>query len=84
MDFSPVLISLKTAVPSIAVTFFLGLFLAWGVAAVRGTALRAVLDGLLTLPLVLPPTVAGFWGGFSWRSSGRRSLFPGGLPSWRR
>ena len=61
MDFSPVLISLKTAVPSIAVTFFLGLFLAWGVAAVRGTALRAVLDGLLTLPLVLPPTVAGFF-----------------------
>ena len=33
MDFSPVLISLKTAVPSIAVTFFLGLFLAWGVVA---------------------------------------------------
>ncbi len=61
MDWSPVLISLKTAVPAVAVTFFLGLLLAWGVTAARGAALRAVLDGLLTLPLVLPPTVAGFF-----------------------
>lgn len=60
MDLSPVLISLKTATVSIAITFFLGIFLARGVTAVRRTALQAALDGLLTLPLVLPPTVAGF------------------------
>ena len=60
MDFSPVLISLKTAALSIALTFFLGLLLARGVTAVKGNGLRAALDGLLTLPLVLPPTVAGF------------------------
>ena len=81
MDFSPVLISLKTAALSIALTFFLGLLLARGVTAVKGNGLRAALDGLLTLPLVLPPTVAGFvllWvfgvkrplGRLSWRSSG--------------
>lgn len=61
MDFSPVLISLKTAVWAIAITFFLGLFLARGVLAVKKSAVQAALDGLFTLPLVLPPTVAGFF-----------------------
>lgn len=60
MDLSPVLISMKTAAVSIAVTFLLGLLLAWAVEAVGSGTLQAVLDGLLTLPLVLPPTVAGF------------------------
>ena len=49
MDLSPVLISLKTSVISIIFTFFLGI---WA---------KAILDGVLTLPLVLPPTVAGFF-----------------------
>lgn len=61
MDLSPILISLKTACVSIAATFLLGLFLARGVMAVKRTALQAALDGLFTLPLVLPPTVAGFF-----------------------
>ncbi len=60
MDFSPVLISLKTAVLSIFITFFLGLFTARWVVGIRSLRLRSVLDGVFTLPLVLPPTVAGF------------------------
>ena len=61
MDLSPVWISLKTSVVSIILTFFLGLWAARGVVSVRSTKARAWLDGLLTLPLVLPPTVAGFF-----------------------
>jgi molybdate transport system permease protein len=61
MDLSPVLISLKTASASIAVTFFLGLLLAEAVAGIRSRKLKMILDGILTLPLVLPPTVAGFF-----------------------
>ena len=61
MDFSPVLISLKTASVSIVFTFFLGIFAAWGVGSVQNKKLRSVLDGILILPLVLPPTVAGFF-----------------------
>ena len=61
MDLSPVLISLKTATLSIAITFFLGLLAGWGVVSIRSRRLKMVLDGLLTLPLVLPPTVAGFF-----------------------
>ncbi len=61
LDLSPILISMKTAAVATAVTFLLGLLLAWGVLTVRGGLLRAVLDGILTIPLVLPPTVAGFF-----------------------
>ena len=61
MDLSPVWISLKTSVVSIIITFFLGLWAARGVVSVRSAKAKAWLDGLLTLPLVLPPTVAGFF-----------------------
>lgn len=61
MDFSPVLISLKTASLSIFITFFLGVFAAWGVVGMRGSKLKLLLDGIFTLPMVLPPTVAGFF-----------------------
>lgn len=60
MDFSPVIISLKTAALSIFITFFLGIGTAWLVVRLRNNAAKIVLDGLCTLPLVLPPTVAGF------------------------
>ena len=58
---SPVFISVKTAALSIIFTFFLGIFAAWGVVSIQSKRLRAVIDGILILPLVLPPTVAGFF-----------------------
>lgn len=61
MDWSPILISMKTASLSIFITFFLGLFCAWAVVSMKGDTLRLFWDGVLTLPLVLPPTVAGFF-----------------------
>ncbi|MDR1363804.1 MAG: molybdate ABC transporter permease subunit [Spirochaetaceae bacterium] len=61
MDLTPVLISCKTASASIAATFFLGLLAAAWVAGMRNRFWKMMLDGLLTLPLVLPPTVAGFF-----------------------
>lgn len=61
MDWSPVLISLKTAGLSIFVTFFLGIFSAWAVIRMERPVWKAACDGILTLPLVLPPTVAGFF-----------------------
>lgn len=42
-------------------TFFLGVFAAKIVADIRRTYWKMILDGILTLPLVLPPTVAGFF-----------------------
>lgn len=61
MDVSAILISLKTASVSIVITFFLGILMAWWVVSIQSAPLKLVLDGLCTLPLVLPPTVAGFF-----------------------
>lgn len=61
MDLSPILISMKTAGLSIFITFFLGIFAAWAVIHIKHQTWRLIWDGILTLPLVLPPTVAGFF-----------------------
>ena len=60
IDPSPLLISLATTCAATAATFFLGLLAARIMYGVRGSW-RAWIDGLLTLPLVLPPTVVGFF-----------------------
>ena len=60
LDWSPLLISLKTGAVATVLCFFLGLFAAGQVLKLSGRA-RAVVDGILTLPMVLPPTVAGFF-----------------------
>ena len=60
MDLSPLWISLKIAVTATSATFFLGLAAAWFVAGYRGR-LKGIIDAVLTLPLVLPPTVVGFF-----------------------
>ncbi|MEA4923222.1 MAG: molybdate ABC transporter permease subunit [Eubacteriaceae bacterium] len=61
MDFSPVLISLKTAAMSIVFTFLLGILCARWVAFMKSPRAKMIIDGILTLPLVLPPTVLGFF-----------------------
>ncbi len=60
LDYSPLFISLKTGIAATVVSFFLGIYAA-GKAMKAGPRAKAVLDGILTLPLVLPPTVAGFF-----------------------
>jgi molybdate transport system permease protein len=60
LDWSPLFISLKTGGVATIVCFFLGVWAARGVLRL-GPKARAVVDGLFTLPMVLPPTVAGFF-----------------------
>lgn len=60
LDWCPLVISLKTGVVATAISFFLGIYTARKVVK-ASSAKKAVLDGLLTLPMVLPPTVAGFF-----------------------
>ena len=59
INWSPLWISLKTGVAATIFAFFLGVFCARKIMKLKPGA-RAVLDGILTMPLVLPPTVAGF------------------------
>jgi molybdate ABC transporter permease protein len=58
-DFTPLWISLRAATLATLLTFGLGIAAARWMLTYRGKA-RSLLDGLLTLPLVLPPTVVGF------------------------
>ena len=60
LDWSPLWISMKTGIVAAAISFFLGIFTARKVVK-AGPKVRAVVDGILTMPLVLPPTVAGFF-----------------------
>lgn len=61
MDFSPIWISLRTASLSIVVTFFIGLLAGKMVYEIKREKLKFIMDGIFTLPMVLPPTVAGFF-----------------------
>lgn len=61
MDYSPIWISLRTTLCATCVTFFLGILAAWAVVRIKNRYLKVLLDGILTVPLVLPPTVAGFF-----------------------
>jgi molybdate transport system permease protein len=87
MDASPLILSIATTCAATVATFFLGLLAAWWMYRAqaqdgrrvwglwgwgwRTLGLRGWIDGLLTLPLVLPPTVVGF---FLLLLFGRRSL----------
>ena len=59
MDWFPLLNSLRVAVISAVIVFFLGVAAAYYVAKLP-RALKGALDVIFTLPLVLPPTVVGF------------------------
>lgn len=59
MDWFPLWNSLRIAAISTIAVFFLGLFFAYYIARLP-RLLKGVLDVLLTLPLVLPPTVVGW------------------------
>lgn len=61
LDLTPIWISLKTASITIVITFILGLLAAWWIYSRKSEALKMVFDGIFTLPMVLPPTVAGFF-----------------------
>ena len=60
LDWSPLFISIKTGIVATIFSFFLGIYAARKV--VKTTpGKKAIIDGILTLPMVLPPTVAGFF-----------------------
>lgn len=60
MDWYPLYNSLRIAAISGVIVFFCGVFAAYYVARLP-RLIKGVLDVILTLPLVLPPTVVGFF-----------------------
>lgn len=59
IDYRPLWVSVKTAGIALVFSFALGLLAAW---RVMGTSsrMKGLLDSVLTIPMVLPPTVCGF------------------------
>ena len=59
MDLFPLWNSLRVAAISTVIVFFAGIFAAYYIARLP-RLVKGVLDVVLTLPLVLPPTLAGY------------------------
>lgn len=59
MDFFPLWNSLRIAAISTVIIFFVGIFAAYYLAKLP-KLIKGILDVILTLPLVLPPTVVGY------------------------
>lgn len=60
LDWSPLFISIKTGIAATIFSFFAGIYAARK-SLKAGPKVKAIMDGILTLPMVLPPTVAGFF-----------------------
>lgn len=60
MDWFPLLNSLRIAAIACVLVFFAGLFFAYYIAKLP-KAVKGFLDVILTLPMVLPPTVCGYF-----------------------
>lgn len=61
IDTSPIWISIKTGIVSILIVFVLGILAARMVFNMKNQVLKIIIDGIFTMPLVLPPTVLGFF-----------------------
>lgn len=59
MELSPLFLSLRAAILATLITFFLGIYAAYFTLKLK--KLKGLVDGIFTLPLVLPPTVVGFF-----------------------
>lgn len=60
INLSPLFISIKVAFIAAFITFFIGIAVSYLVACYNGK-FKGLIDGILTLPLILPPTVVGFF-----------------------
>uniref|UniRef100_UPI003FEE2516 molybdate ABC transporter permease subunit n=1 Tax=Candidatus Limivicinus sp. TaxID=3030905 RepID=UPI003FEE2516 len=60
MDWYPLINSLRIAAISCVIVFFTGVFFAYYAARLPRTV-KGILDVILTLPMVLPPTVCGYF-----------------------
>jgi len=58
-DLTPLWLSLKTAGAATVITFFSGIAIARWISFYQGKG-KTFIDGLIILPMVLPPTVIGF------------------------
>ena len=59
-DYQPIILTLQLAAVTVLVLLVIGIPISWWLAHTR-TQLRPVFEAVIALPLVLPPTVLGFY-----------------------
>ena len=77
MDYSPLFTSIKSATIATLIVLILGVYIAYKVT--KANRFKAIIDSILTLPMVLPPTVIGF---FLLRFLGKNSIIGGILSTY--
>ncbi len=60
MDYTPLFISIKTAGVATIISLILGILFAWNIIKIK-SYLKNIFDCILTLPMVMPPTVLGYF-----------------------
>jgi molybdate transport system permease protein len=60
MDYTPLFISIKTAGVATIISLILGILFAWNIIKIK-SYLKNMFDCILTLPMVMPPTVLGYF-----------------------
>ncbi len=60
LNFQPILLTLKLALTTVGVLLVVGIPIAWWLAH-TGSRIRPIVEAVVALPLVLPPTVLGFY-----------------------
>jgi len=60
LDYQPIIITLQLAAVTVLVLLIIGIPISWWLAHTR-TRFRPVFEAVVALPLVLPPTVLGFY-----------------------
>ncbi len=78
MDWFPLWNSLRIAAAATVITFFLGIFAAYLVCHLP-RSVKGICDVILTIPMVLPPTVVGF---FLLRLLGPKGIIGSPLLEW--
>ena len=60
LDYQPIIITLQLATVTVLVLLIIGIPISWWLAHTR-TRFRPIFEAIVALPLVLPPTVLGFY-----------------------
>jgi len=60
LDYQPIIITLQLAAVTVLVLLVIGIPISWWLAHTR-TRFRPFFEAIVALPLVLPPTVLGFY-----------------------
>ena len=74
LDFEPFLISFKLALYTTIILFFIALPLSWYLSQTK-SKIKPIIEAITALPIVLPPTVIGFYILFSLSSNSYLGIF---------